>query len=80
MFAERGIAGARTDRIAAGACCDKALILHYFTSKDALVGSVWTSRERLRASCRSGRHRLSRRPVWVPLSAPGRCERRERTE
>ncbi|MFD3458043.1 TetR family transcriptional regulator [Streptomyces sp. NPDC058691] len=42
-FAERGIAGARTDRIAAAAGCNKALIFHYFTSKDALFDVVFNA-------------------------------------
>jgi AcrR family transcriptional regulator len=42
-FAERGIAGARTDRIAAVAGCNKALIFHYFTSKDALFDAVFNA-------------------------------------
>ncbi|HEY3483203.1 MAG TPA: TetR family transcriptional regulator, partial [Streptomyces sp.] len=33
-FAERGIAGARVDRIAAAAGCNKAMIYSYFGSKD----------------------------------------------
>jgi AcrR family transcriptional regulator len=40
-FAEFGIAGARVDRIAANAGANKALIYHYFGSKDGLFDAVW---------------------------------------
>jgi AcrR family transcriptional regulator len=40
-FAEHGIAGARVDRIAASARSNKALIYHYFGSKNALFDAVW---------------------------------------
>jgi AcrR family transcriptional regulator len=40
-FAEYGIAGARVDRIAAGASANKAQIYHYFGSKDQLFDAVW---------------------------------------
>lgn len=40
-FAERGIAGARVDRIAANAESNKAQIYHYFGSKDGLFDAVW---------------------------------------
>jgi AcrR family transcriptional regulator len=42
-FAEFGIAGARVDRIAAKASANKALIYHYFGSKDRLFDAVWES-------------------------------------
>jgi AcrR family transcriptional regulator len=40
-FAERGIAGARVDRVAANAQANKAQIYHYFGSKDDLFDAVW---------------------------------------
>jgi AcrR family transcriptional regulator len=40
-FATYGIAGARTDRIAANARANKAQIYHYFGSKDQLFDAVW---------------------------------------
>jgi AcrR family transcriptional regulator len=40
-FAARGIAGARVDRIAAAAGCNKALIYVYFGSKDELFDAVF---------------------------------------
>jgi AcrR family transcriptional regulator len=40
-FAERGIAGARVDRIAAAAQANKAQIYHYFGSKDDLFDAVF---------------------------------------
>lgn len=40
-FAERGIAGARVDRIAAAAGSNKAQIYTYFGSKDALFDAVF---------------------------------------
>ena len=40
-FAERGIAGARVDRIAAAAKANKAQIYHYFGSKDDLFDAVF---------------------------------------
>jgi AcrR family transcriptional regulator len=40
-FAERGIAGARVDRIAANANANKAQIYHYFGSKDDLFDAVF---------------------------------------
>jgi AcrR family transcriptional regulator len=40
-FAERGIAGARVDRIAAAANANKAQIYHYFGSKDDLFDAVF---------------------------------------
>jgi AcrR family transcriptional regulator len=40
-FAERGIAGARVDRIAAAAGCNKAMIYSYFGSKDNLFDAVF---------------------------------------
>jgi AcrR family transcriptional regulator len=42
-FGEFGIAGARVDRIAASAEANKALIYHYFGSKDQLFDAVWES-------------------------------------
>jgi len=39
-FAEHGIAGARVDRVAAAAGCNKALIYSYFGSKDQLFDAV----------------------------------------
>lgn len=42
-FAERGIAGARVDRIAAAASANKAQIYHYFGSKDELFAAVLAS-------------------------------------
>ncbi|RKH34696.1 TetR/AcrR family transcriptional regulator [Corallococcus praedator] len=40
-FSERGIAGARVDRIAASAGCNKALIYSYFGSKEQLFDAVF---------------------------------------
>jgi AcrR family transcriptional regulator len=40
-FAEHGIAGARTDRIASAAGCNKALVFHYFGNKDGLFDAVF---------------------------------------
>lgn len=40
-FAERGIAGARVDRIAAAASSNKAQIYHYFGSKDGLFDAAF---------------------------------------
>jgi AcrR family transcriptional regulator len=40
-FAERGIAGARVDRIAAAASANKALIYSYFGNKEDLFGAVF---------------------------------------
>ncbi len=40
-FARHGIAGARVDRIAASAGCNKAMIYAYFTSKDRLFDAVF---------------------------------------
>lgn len=40
IFAEQGLAGARTDAIAAAARVNKALIYYYFKSKDALYLAV----------------------------------------
>jgi AcrR family transcriptional regulator len=42
-FAERGIAGARVDRIAAAAGANKALIYSYFGNKDELFDSVFNA-------------------------------------
>jgi TetR/AcrR family transcriptional regulator len=39
-FAEHGIAGARTDRIAGGAHVNKALLYYYFKDKDSLYDAV----------------------------------------
>ena len=39
-FAEYGVAGARVDRIAKSAACNKNLIYVYFGSKEALFASV----------------------------------------
>jgi TetR/AcrR family transcriptional regulator len=39
-FAERGLAGARTDQIARAAKVNKALLYYYFKSKDELYGAV----------------------------------------
>jgi AcrR family transcriptional regulator len=39
-FAEHGVAGARVDRIAANAACNKNLIYVYFGSKEALFATV----------------------------------------
>src|ERR1035438_7415822 len=39
-FAERGIAGARTDAIAREARVNKALLYYYFTDKETLYGAV----------------------------------------
>ncbi len=41
-FAAFGIAGARVDRIAAAAGCNKAMIYSYFGSKDGLFDAVFT--------------------------------------
>jgi AcrR family transcriptional regulator len=43
-FVERGLAGARVDRIAADAAANKQAIYAYFGSKDALFDAVLTSR------------------------------------
>lgn len=40
-FARHGIAGARVDRIAAAAGCNKAMLYAYFTSKDRLFDAVF---------------------------------------
>jgi len=40
IFAEHGLAGARTDAIAAAAGVNKALLYYYFKSKDALYRAV----------------------------------------
>lgn len=40
LFAEQGLAGARTDAIAAAAGVNKALIYYYFKSKDALYLAI----------------------------------------
>lgn len=40
IFAEQGLAGARTDAIAAAAGVNKALIYYYFKSKDALYLAI----------------------------------------
>ena len=40
-FAERGIAGARVDRIAAAASANKALIYSYFGNKEDLFDAVF---------------------------------------
>lgn len=40
-FSEKGIAGARVDRIAAAAGCNKALIYSYFGSKEQLFDAVF---------------------------------------
>jgi AcrR family transcriptional regulator len=40
-FAERGVAGARVDRIATAAGCNKALLYTYFGNKDALFDAVF---------------------------------------
>jgi len=42
-FAEYGIAGARVDRIAAAADCNKAMIYAYFNSKDGLFDAVFAA-------------------------------------
>jgi AcrR family transcriptional regulator len=42
-FAEHGIAGARVDRIAAAAQCNKAMIYAAFGSKDQLFDAVFTA-------------------------------------
>jgi AcrR family transcriptional regulator len=42
-FAERGVAGARVDRIAQQAGCNKALIYAYFGSKEQLFEAVFES-------------------------------------
>jgi AcrR family transcriptional regulator len=42
-FAARGIAGARVDRIAEVAKCNKAQIYHYFGSKDQLFDAVFNA-------------------------------------
>lgn len=42
-FAERGIAGARVDRIAATASANKALIYSYFGNKEALFDAVFNA-------------------------------------
>src|SRR4051812_33607670 len=40
VFARSGLAGARTDAIAAAAGVNKALLYYYFKSKEALYGAV----------------------------------------
>jgi len=42
-FAEYGIAGARVERIAAAACCNKAMIYRYFDNKDALFDAAFAA-------------------------------------
>ena len=42
IFAEQGLAGARTDAIAAAAGVNKALLYYYFRSKEALYQAVLT--------------------------------------
>ncbi len=42
-FAERGLAGARTDQIARAARVNKALLYYYFKSKEELYGAVLDS-------------------------------------
>jgi AcrR family transcriptional regulator len=42
-FAEHGIAGARVERIAAAAGCNKALIYAYFQSKDVLFDAAFAA-------------------------------------
>ncbi|MFF4837989.1 TetR family transcriptional regulator [Streptomyces sp. NPDC001315] len=42
-FAAYGLNGARVDRIAVAAQCNKAQIYHYFKSKDGLFDAVWNS-------------------------------------
>lgn len=42
-FAERGIAGARVDRIAASAGCNKSLLYTYFGNKDRLFETIFDS-------------------------------------
>ena len=46
-FAEHGLAGARTDRIAVRGDTNKAQLYHYFGSKDALFDVVFGSRVRM---------------------------------
>lgn len=41
-FSERGIAGARVDRIATVAGCNKAMLYAYFGNKDGLFDAVFT--------------------------------------
>jgi AcrR family transcriptional regulator len=45
-FAEYGIAGARVDRIAAAAGCNKAMIYAYFENKDGLFDAVFAAHAR----------------------------------
>jgi AcrR family transcriptional regulator len=63
-FAERGLAGARTDQIARAAKVNKALLYYYFKSKDELYGAVLDSlfREQ-RASIEA-----ARAPSSLPLA------------
>src|SRR5579864_5983765 len=42
-FAEYGIAGARVERIAAAAGCNKAMIYRYFDDKDALFDAAFAA-------------------------------------
>lgn len=42
-FAAFGLNGARVDRIALAAQCNKAQIYHYFTNKEGLFDAVWNS-------------------------------------
>src|ERR1700748_3080524 len=42
-FAERGIAGARVDRIAAEAGCNKSMIYAYFGNKDGLFDAAFAA-------------------------------------
>jgi AcrR family transcriptional regulator len=42
-FAERGIAGARVDRIATVAGCNKAMLYAYYGNKDGLFDAVFTA-------------------------------------
>jgi TetR/AcrR family transcriptional regulator len=55
-FAERGLAGARTDQIARAAKVNKALLYYYFKSKDELYGAVLDSLfQKQRASIEAAR-------------------------
>ena len=46
VYAERGLAGARTDAIAAAAGVNKALLYYYFKSKEELYQAVVGSQVR----------------------------------
>jgi TetR/AcrR family transcriptional regulator len=62
-FAEQGLAGARTERIAAAAGVNKALLYYYFDSKDKLYAAA--------LELSSGRIRDASMAVFLRESTPG---------